>query len=223
VTTEPEIISGRTTLFLSGPAGAGKTTLAVQRLRALLEDGTPGDSIVVLAPQRSLLRPYQVEMERADLSPGSRPWLLTLGGLARQMVDLFWPAVSRAAGFARPAEPPIFLTLETAQYYMARVIGPLIQGAGYFEGVRLPQPASRPILDNLNKAALAGFIEIGDSAGLERRARRAVVFTQAQDSPCCQYACKTTCSIFLCRSRSSRATCPPPKGSVIICSGNIVT
>ncbi len=187
MTTEPEIISGRTTLFLSGPAGAGKTTLAVQRLHTLLEEGTPGDSIVVLAPQRSLLQPYQAEMERADLSPGSRPWLLTLGGLARQMVDLFWPAISRAAGFARPAEPPIFLTLETAQYYMARVVGPLIQGAGYFEGVRLPQPRIySQILDNLNKAALVGFpyTEIGErlKSAWSGEARRAAVFTQAQDA-----------------------------------------
>jgi len=187
VTTEPDIISGRTTLFLSGPAGAGKTTLAVQRLHALLEDGTPGDSIVVLAPQRSLLLPYQAEMERTDLSPGSRPWLLTLGGLARQMVDLFWPAISHAAGFARPAEPPIFLTLETAQYYMARVVGPLIQEAGYFEGVRLPRPRIySQILDNLNKAALVGFphTEIGDrlKSAWSGEARRAVVFTQAQDA-----------------------------------------
>src|SRR5512136_380102 len=183
--TEPEIVSGRTTLFLSGSSGAGKTTLAVRRLHALREEGVPGDSIAVFAPQRSLLLPFQVEMERA--MPGSHAWLLTIGGLARQMVDLFWPAVSRAAGFARPAESPVFLTLETAQYYMARVVRPLIEGAGYFEGVRLQRPRLySQILDNLNKAALVGFphTEIGErlKSAWSGEARRAVVFTQAQDA-----------------------------------------
>lgn len=185
--TVPEIISGRTTLFLSGPAGVGKTTLAVRRLRALLAEGIPGDSIVVFAPQRSLLRPYHAELESASSRSGSRPWLLTLGGLARQMVDLFWPAVSHGAGFARPVEPPIFLTLETAQYYMARVVRPLIEEAGYFEGVRLQRPRLySQILDNLNKAALVGFphTEIGErlKSAWNGEARRTVVFTQAQDA-----------------------------------------
>jgi GTPase SAR1 family protein len=153
--TARDLISERTTIFLSGPAGAGKTTLAVQRMRALLAASAPGDSIIVFAPQRSLLRPYQDQLERADLPPGSRPWLLTIGGLARQTVDLFWPGVAGRAGFAHPNEPPVFLTLETAQYYMARVVEPLIKETGYFESVRLQHPRLySQILDNLNKAAL---------------------------------------------------------------------
>jgi hypothetical protein len=187
VMNEQDLVSQRTTIFLSGPAGTGKTTLAVRRLRALLDEGIPGDSIVVLAPQRSLLRPYQAEMERADLAPGTRPWMLTLGRLARQMVDLFWPAVSRAAGFAHPNEPPVFLTLETAQYYMARIVGPLMTEAGYLEGIHLQRPRLySQILDNLNKAALVGFpyTEIGDrlKEAWGGEARRAIVFTQAQDA-----------------------------------------
>jgi len=185
--TARDLISERTTIFLSGPAGAGKTTLAVQRMRALLAASAPGDSIIVFAPQRSLLRPYQDQLERADLPPGSRPWLLTIGGLARQTVDLFWPGVAGRAGFAHPNEPPVFLTLETAQYYMARVVEPLIKETGYFESVRLQHPRLySQILDNLNKAALVGFphTEIGErlKAAWSGEARRAVAFTQAQDA-----------------------------------------
>ena len=185
--TEQDLISEQTTIFLSGPAGAGKTTLAVRRLRALLEASVPGDSIVILAPQRSLLRPYQDALEHDDLTAGTRPWMLTLGGLARQMVDLFWPAVSRAAGFAHPNGPPVFLTLETAQYYMARVVNPLMTEAGYFDSIHLQRPRLySQILDNLNKAALVGFphTEIGDrlKEAWGGEARRAVVFTQAQDA-----------------------------------------
>jgi len=156
-------------------------------MRALFSAGIPGDSVLVFAPQRSLLRPYQDELERADLAPGSRPLLLTIGGLARQMVDLFWPGVATAAGVAHPNKPPVFLTLETAQYHMDRVAGPLIKEAGYFEGVHLQRPRLySQILDNLNKAALVGFphTEIGDrlKAAWNGEARRAVVFTQVQDA-----------------------------------------
>jgi len=156
-------------------------------MRALLDAGIPGDSILVLAPQRSLLRPYQAELERTDLAPGTRPLLLTIGGLARQMVDLFWPGVASASGFARPNEPPTFLTLETAQYHMDRVVRPLMQETGYFEGIHLQRPRLySQILDNLNKAALVGFAhtEIGDrlKAAWNGEARRAVVFTQVQDA-----------------------------------------
>jgi len=45
-------------LFVSGPAGAGKTTAGVARLAYLLTQGVPGDSILMLTPQRTLQEPY---------------------------------------------------------------------------------------------------------------------------------------------------------------------
>ena len=44
----------------------------------------------------------------------------------QRMVDLFWPLVADKAGFAHPNRPPTFLTLETAQYSMARLVRPLL-------------------------------------------------------------------------------------------------
>ncbi len=174
------------TTFLYGPAGTGKTTLAVRRLRALLEAGVPGHSILVMAPQRSLLKPYLEELRRADMPPGSWVETLTLGGLARRMVDLFWPALAQPAGFAHPPSPPVFLTLETAQYYMAHLAAPLMAEAGYFEGLHLqPHRVYSQILDNLNKAAVVGFsyLEIGERLrqAWSGPATRAAMFTQVQD------------------------------------------
>ena len=37
-------------IFVSGPAGSGKTTVGVERMRYLLSEGVPGESILMLAP-----------------------------------------------------------------------------------------------------------------------------------------------------------------------------
>jgi len=165
-------------LFLSGPAGCGKTTVGVERMLHLLGGGIPADSLLVLAPQRTLAAPYTGALHGSTYPPGtmslitSQPFtyaggqvsVLTVGGLARRMVDLFWPLASEAAGFAHPDRPPVFLTLETAQYYMARLVRPLLD-QGYFDSVTIDRNRLySQILDNLNKAAAVGFphAEIGE-------------------------------------------------------------
>ena len=172
--------------FLSGPAGSGKTTLATERLGTLLHAGVPGESILVLAPQRSLLKPYQAVLRRADLPAGGEVDVLTIGGLAKRSVDLMWPALARDAGFAQPDRPPTFLTLETAQYYMEKVVQPFITERFYFENVRLPhERVYSQLLDNLNKAAVVGFpyTEVGKrlQAAWEGPAAQASTFAQVQD------------------------------------------
>jgi hypothetical protein len=150
--------------FLEGPAGYGKTTAGIQRLLALLRSGVPGDSILVLVPQRTLGVPYQEALQECDLPGSGMVSLATVGGIARRMVELFWPLVSGPAGFSNPAEPPNFLTLETAQYYMAHLVRPLLEDQGYFDSVTIDRNRLySQILDNLNKAALVGFAytEIG--------------------------------------------------------------
>jgi hypothetical protein len=146
--------------FLSGPAGTGKTTQAVEHLRELLQSGLQAEGILVIAPQRSLLKPYQdlLRQADADFPGGDELELLTVGGLAKRSVDLWWPALAREAGFAKPDRPPTYLTLETAQYYMERVVQPFLTERYYFEEVRLShERIYSQLLDNLNKAALIGF------------------------------------------------------------------
>jgi len=143
--------------FLEGPAGGGKTTAAVQRLLRLLKDGTPGGSILVLVPQRTLAAPYSTALRRSRLRAGGLPSIQTAGGLARRMVELFWPLAAQPAGFADPDRPPTFLTLETAQYHMARLVRPLLDD-GYFESITVDRNRLySQIIDNLNKAAVVGF------------------------------------------------------------------
>ena len=144
-------------LFVSGPAGTGKTTAGVERMRYLLAQDVPGESILILTPQRTLQEPYLDLLYSPERSAGGEVTPATIGGLARRMVDLFWPVAAEAAGFAHPDQPPVFLTLETAQYYMAYLVRPLLD-EGYFESVTIDRNRLySQIIDNLNKAAVIGF------------------------------------------------------------------
>jgi hypothetical protein len=164
---QDELISaptkGNHTVFLSGPPGSGKTTLAVRRLLYLLAQGIPAEQILILVPQRTLATPYYKALRSTETGAEGEPRaggvvdVATIGGLARRTIDLFWPLVAEPAGFARPDERPIFLTLETAQYYMDRVVEPFV-GSGAFDGITIPRARLvSQIIDDLNKSAAVGF------------------------------------------------------------------
>ncbi len=126
-------------------------------MRHLLAQGVPGESILMLTPQRSLQEPYLDLLYSPERRAGGEVTPATIGGLARRMCDLFWPLAGEAAGFANPSQPPVFLTLETAQYYMAHLVRPLLD-EGYFESVTINRNRLySQIIDNLNKAAVIGF------------------------------------------------------------------
>ncbi len=167
-------IGGR--CFLEGPAGTGKTTTGAGRLLHMLYEGVPAESILILVPQRTLAGPYYDVLNRPDLPPGGMASIATLGGLGQRLIDLFWPMIAAQAGFTRPDRPPSFLTLETAQYYLAKLIEPLIE-QGYFETVAVDRNRMlSQILDNLNKAAIVGF----ESATIAERLKAAWVGEPAQ-------------------------------------------
>jgi hypothetical protein len=151
-------------IFLEGPAGTGKTTVGIERMLYLMSSGIPGNSILVLVPQRTLGIPYLDSMNTPGVVAGGIPTVLTISGLAQRMVDLFWPVIADRAGFSEPDTPPTFLTLETAQYYMALLVKPLLE-EGFFSTVTIERNRIySQIIDNLNKAAVVGFTytEIGN-------------------------------------------------------------
>ena len=148
----------RSKIFLHGPGGSGKTTAGTQWLKKLLNDHIPAHEIVVFVPQRALGQPYQDSLREAGDIAYSLINVLTLGGLARRMVELYWPMISQKAGFGMPLHPPHFLTMETAQYYMAHLVRPLIEKEGFFSSLTINRNRIySQVLDNLNKTAIIGF------------------------------------------------------------------
>jgi hypothetical protein len=151
-------------IFLEGLAGSGKTTVGIERMLYLMSAGIPGNSILVFVPQRTLGKPYLDAMNSPGVVAGGIPTIVTISGLAQRMVDLFWPNIAEDTGFSRPDAQPIFLTLETAQYYMAHLVKPLLN-EGLFDSVTIKRNRIySQIIDNLNKAAVVGFsyTEIGE-------------------------------------------------------------
>ncbi len=149
------------TTFLTGPAGTGKTTYAVNHLRQLLVDHVPASAILVIVPQLTLAQPYRALLNDPDLPGAGIVEVMTLNGLALKTIDLFWPLGTSTGGFGRPTKRPVFLNIETAQYYLWQAITPLLS-QGYFDPNVVPITISlsrlmSQILDNLNKAALIGL------------------------------------------------------------------
>lgn len=178
-----------TTTFVTGPAGTGKTTYALERLREWLTRPIPANNILVLLSQQTQAAPYRALLRDPDLPGAGAVDILTSSSLALRSIDLFWPLVAEPTGFAWPRRRPVFLTIETAQYYLQEVIEPLLT-QGYFDPnvvpitIQLPRLMSQ-ILDNLNKAALLGLphTDVGArlmaSLELERNTQVALEHTQA--------------------------------------------
>jgi hypothetical protein len=148
-------------IFLTGPAGTGKTTYAIEKIQQLLASHVPAADILVIVPHLALAQPYRTALPKSDLPGAGDIEVISLSGLALKMLDLFWPLIARPAGFGRPEARPIFLTIETAQYYLQQAIEPLLR-QGYFDPNVVPVTISLSrlmvqILENLNKAAMLGL------------------------------------------------------------------
>ncbi len=145
-------VSDSNSIFLEGPAGAGKTTRAISRIQSLIDSGIQPGNILLLTPHRSYTLPYQ---EAFDLQTWYGLGKATIGGLARRYVSLFWPEIPPRAKYSfLETREPTFLTYEVAQYFMARLVSPLLE-QGYFSDLKLTRHRLySQLLDNLNKPAV---------------------------------------------------------------------
>jgi hypothetical protein len=144
-------------LFLEGPAGVGKTTYAIQHIRNLVDQGESPESLLVLVPHPALGEPYQAALADPSWPAGAQIDVTTFGALARRSLNVFWPLVAQKAGFVHPEWEPVFLTIETAQYYMANLVHEAVR-EGVFDSISItPHRIMSQVLDNLSKSAVNGF------------------------------------------------------------------
>lgn len=142
------------TAYLFGAAGTGKTTALHHRLVSLLAAGEPAYTIMVLVAEPEHRTAFVEAVHRLAPAPYADLSITYYDRLAQEMVTLFWPLVARQAGFARPYQPPNFLTYDMAQVLMWRIVTPMLE-QGAFANLRLrPQQIVSQVLDTLNRAAL---------------------------------------------------------------------
>ncbi len=154
-------------ILLQGEFGTGKTTASTLRMLQLEKpDRKTLCSTLVLAPQYPLLQPYQ-QAQVENRANQSQTMVMTFSSLVKRNIALFWPLVADEAGFAHPEIEPKFLTIETAQFYLAQIVDPLID-KGIFSGITIPRNRIySQLLDSLNKAAIIPFNYRGVSARLK--------------------------------------------------------
>ena len=130
--------------FLEGIPGTGKTTTAAYYAGQLIAAGVAPERLLVLVPQPTQGRAFR-EAAFTVQAAGGTVDAHTFIGFAARMVRTFWPLLAERAGFADPASEPIFLNIETTQYYLARLANP-IMATGVFTGtVSLPPQRIRTV------------------------------------------------------------------------------
>ncbi len=149
-----------TITWFQGPAGTGKTTAGIAYLEQKLAAGVQPRNVLILLPQQTLSAPWKAaKLALAKTDPNASTLrIATVAELAKEMLERFWPLVAEDAGFEAVDNPPTFLNLEAAQYYMAEIARPLIEQHGYFASVTMDRNRLySQLIDNLNKASANGF------------------------------------------------------------------
>ncbi|MDO9087861.1 MAG: hypothetical protein Q7U53_16765 [Anaerolineaceae bacterium] len=145
-------------VFLSGLPGSGKSTTGKAYLELLINNKIPGNKILILVPQKSLGLTYTEFFDSVENYNGSLPTIQTMSGISQKIISLFWPIIANQFDFSNPKQPPTFLNIESAQYFMSKVCEPFFD-KNYFSSIKTEKPRIlSQILDNLNKSALVGFL-----------------------------------------------------------------
>lgn len=142
-------------LYIAGPFGAGKSTLALERVQWLLgEGGASGDQVIVIVPQAINFAFYREVLASSTSRPGPPVDVTTVASLARRSVEFYWPQFSAAAGFAHPALEPTYLNVEAVQYHLGRLVDEALDRRD-FEGLAITrQRIILQLVNTLSRAAL---------------------------------------------------------------------
>lgn len=172
--------------LLTGSAGTGKTSITQKIILDFLQKPEHDQNLLVLVPQRSSAKSYASWLQKQTIPSGTVPSFLTIHGLAQRTIALFWPLLTHLGLFKAPAQQPIFLTLETAQFFLGKIVDEAMDNQGYFHTLHIKRPRLySQILDNLNKSALIGYpleeTALRLSTAWNGESGHTIIFEQAQD------------------------------------------
>ena len=141
--------------YLVGPPSSGKTQRLTERLAELISAGTRPDRILLIVPQQAQAERYRAALARVRGNTRGEPQITTFTGLVQQHVSLFFPLMAGQAEFEQAGREPIFLNIESTQYFLNRVVEPR---KADFDELKLSRPRLLgQVLDSMTKAAIVGF------------------------------------------------------------------
>lgn len=150
-------------LILKGPTGCGKSTVLLERYKYLVEQlKVPSEKILILL----LNRTQSLEWRSKTLLRGSgNIWRTSYYGFIQAEINTYYPIILRKCSEIKNKRiKPIFLTFESAQFLVTKVIERQRESKGIFPGVA--SNTDRIAIDvtaNLVKAATSDipYFEIG--------------------------------------------------------------
>ncbi|HSH01107.1 MAG TPA: hypothetical protein VLL52_01225 [Anaerolineae bacterium] len=151
------VILAEGSLFVRGPAGAGKTTALAGKLVDLLLRGAGAERILLLVAEPSRQDIFWSALQEAGVGVRSELKVVTYARWGQEMVNLFWPLVAAEAGFAQPEQSPTMLNYDLAQLLMWELLAPMLDNEIWHQLRLRPQQIVSQLLDILNRAALNGM------------------------------------------------------------------
>lgn len=151
-------------IILKGPTGCGKSTMLLERYRYMVESlGVPSEKILILL----LNRTQSLDWRAKTILKGSGViWRTSYYGFIQAEINTYYPIILKnCAEIENKRLKPTFLTFESAQFLVSKVIERRREATGIFAGVI--SYADRIAIDltsNLVKAATSDipYYEIGD-------------------------------------------------------------
>lgn len=138
-------------ISLTGYAGCGKSTAAALRARYILEHDIQWPELMIFTPGRA----YSAAYEDIISADGIQPAVTSCNSFTQRCLKLFWPIISDKAGTGHPNEYPMFLTIESAQIIMAKLIRERMDD-GYFSALASSQSrVFNQVLVGMHKCAAA--------------------------------------------------------------------
>ncbi|MEN8904941.1 MAG: UvrD-helicase domain-containing protein [Clostridiales bacterium] len=150
--------------ILKGPTGSGKSEALFKRYKYLVEDlNVSSDSILILLLNRTQSLDWR---KKTILKKSGLIWRTSYYGFIQNEINTFYPMIVKNCSFiGKKRLKPIFLTFESAQYIVSKVIEKRREREGLFSGVTsFSDRISIDLTANLVKAAISdiSFDSIGE-------------------------------------------------------------
>jgi len=151
-------------VILKGPTGSGKSTILLERYRYMVETlGIPSESILILLLNRTQSLEWRT---KTVLKSSGNIWRTSFYGFIQGELKTYYPtAVKNCNDIINKGLKPVFLTFESAQFLVAKVIEWQRENKGAFAGVTsYNDRLAIDLTANLVKAATSGipYYEIGE-------------------------------------------------------------